>query len=230
MNNMDQNIGLRKRQQIQKANRAMFLWVAVASVVVGFSLVLAIFLFQKISFGEKVLSEKSKTLATLEDNLEAVPALRDNIRVLDTNEALKSTRSKDTDLSIQSVLDALPADANSTALGSSLQSKLLSGVDGVTLDAIKIDPVSGVETSDESAVTTDSGENTISFTFTVSVANSKPDALREILRRLERSIRAVNITNLTVEQQGSRLVMSAGGHAYYQPARTIQLRDKVVTP
>ena len=227
---MDQNIGLRKRQQILKANRAMFLWVAVASVVVGFSLVLAIFLFQKISFGEKVLSEKSKTLSTLEDNLKAVPALRDNIRVLDTNEALKSTRINDSDLSIQSVLDALPADANSTALGSSLQSKLLSGVDGVTLDAIKVDPVNGVETSEDSAVTTDSGENTISFTFTVSVANSKPDALREVLRRVERSIRAVNITSLTIEQQGSRLVMSASGHAYYEPARTIQLRDKVVTP
>lgn len=227
---MDQNVGLRKRQQIQNANRMMFVWVAAASVIVGFSIVLAVFLWQKISFGEKVLAEKSQTLSTLEHNLEAVPTLRDNIRVLDTNAALKSTRVNESDLPIQSVLDALPADANSTALGSSLQAKLLSGVDGVTLDAIKVDPVSGVETAEGDSAMSTTADNTISFTFTVSVPNSKPDGLREVLRRVERSIRALNITGMSVEQQGSRLVMSASGYAYYQPAQSIQLKEKVVTP
>lgn len=226
---MDQNVGLRKRQQILKANRLMFLWVAGVSVIVGFSLVLAIFLWQKISFGEKVLAEKSKTLSVLESNLEEIAPLRDNVRVLDTNEALKSTRVDDSDLPIQSVLDALPASANSAALGSSLQAKLLSGVDGVSLDAIKVEPVNGVETTTDTGIVNESGENTINFSFTVSVANSKPEALREVLRRVERSIRAVNVTALVVEQQGQRLVMTATGHGYYQPSVSIQLKDKVVT-
>lgn len=222
--------GIRKRQQITKANRTMFLWVAAASVVVGFSLVIAIFLWQKISFGEKVLAEKSKTLTTLNQDLERVPALRDNIRLLETNENLKETRLKDDDRAIQSVLDALPADANSTALGSSLQSKLLAGVNGVTLDAIKVDPVIGVETIENTVEGTDAGQNKINFTFTVSVASNNPDGLRDVLLRLERSIRAINISSLTIEQQGTRLVMSAAGHAYYQPARSIELKDKVVRP
>lgn len=222
--------GIRKRQQITKANRTMFLWVAAASVVVGFSLVIAIFLWQKISFGEKVLAEKSKTLATLNQDLERVPALRDNIRLLETNENLKETRLKDDDRAIQSVLDALPADANSTALGSSLQSKLLAGINGVTLDAIKVDPVIGVETVENTVEGTDPGQNKINFTFTVSVASNNPDGLRDVLLRLERSIRAINVTSLTIEQQGTRLVMSAAGHAYYQPARSIELKDKVVRP
>jgi len=226
---MDQNVGLRKRQQIQKASRMMFLWVTAASVVVGFSIVVAIFLWQKISFGEKVLAEKAETLSTLERNLDAVPTLRDNIRVLDTNAALKATRVNESDLPIQSVLDALPADANSAALGSSLQAKLLNGVEGVTLDAVRVEPVTGVETSQEGDSSSD-GENMINFTFTVSVPNSKPDSLREVLRRVERSIRAINITSVGVEQQGQRLVMSASGYAYYQPARSIELKDKVVTP
>jgi hypothetical protein len=227
-----QTTGIRKRQQITKANRTMFLWVAAASVVVGFSLVVAIFLWQKIAFSEKVITEKSKTLSNLTDNLAAVPSLRDNVRLLDTNDDLKATRLKDTDRPIQSVLDALPADANSTALGSSLQSKLLTGVNGVTLDAIKVDPVAGVETpADAGAVSsTSAGDNTISFSFTVSVASNNPDALRSVLLQLERSIRAIDVTSLTVEQQGSRLVMTATGHAYYQPAVTIQLQDKVVRP
>jgi hypothetical protein len=227
---MDQNVGLRKRQQIMKANRLMFAWVAGVSVVVGFSLVLTVFLLQKITFGEKVLAEKSKTLSVLESNLKEIPSLRDNVRVLDTNEALKSTRVDESDLAVQSVLDALPASANSAALGSSLQAKLLSGVDGVSLDAIRVEPVNGVETSTDTGLTNEAGENTINFTFTVSVANTKPDALREVLRQVERSIRALNITALTVEQQGQRLVMTATGHGYYQPAVSIDLKDKVVTP
>lgn len=227
---MDQNIGLRKRQQILKANRLMFVWVAGVSVVVGFSLVLAIFLFQKISFGEKVLSEKSKTLSVLEGNLKEISTLRDNVRVLDTSESLKSTRVDDSDLAVQSVLDALPASANSAALGSSLQARLLNGVEGVSLDSIKVEPVNGVETATDTGVSSDAGENTINFTFTVSVANTKPDALREVLRRVERSIRAIDITALAVEQQGQRLVMTASGHGYYQPSVTVQLKDKVVTP
>lgn len=227
---MDQNVGLRKRQQILKANRLMFLWVAGISVVVGFSVVLGIFLLQKIAFGEKVLTEKSKTLTILENNLKAVPELRDNIRLLDTNEALKSTRSDESDLPVQSVLDALPASANSAALGSSLQAKLLSGVDGVSLDAIKVEPVSGVETNNSSGFEGEMVENTINFNFTVSVSKTKPDSLREVLRRVERSIRAINVTGFVVEQQGERLVMTASGSAYYQPSISIQLKDKVVTP
>lgn len=227
-----QGSGLRKRQQISKANRAMFLWVAGASVVVGFCLVMALFLGRQIIFGEKVIAEKSRTATTLEKNLAAVDQLRQNVRVLETNENLKSVRLKDGDPVLQSVLDALPAGANSTALGSSLQSRLLDGVNGVTLDSIKVDPVQGIETDAASDVTASSEaiENAISFTFSVSVNSNNPGALREILQRIERSIRPINITSVAVESQGSRLVLSAAGHAYYEPAKTIELTEKVVRP
>ncbi|OGL22666.1 hypothetical protein A2707_05130 [Candidatus Saccharibacteria bacterium RIFCSPHIGHO2_01_FULL_45_15] len=220
--------GIRKRQQITKSNRTMFLWVAGASLVIGFSVVIALFLWQRIDFGDKVLQQKNETLATIESNLQNVPKLRDNIRVLETDDSLKSTRLKDTDRAVQSVLDALPADANSTALGSSLQSKLLTGVNGVTLDAIKVEPVKGVETSSGSG--SSSGSNQIDFSFTISAASGNAESLRQVLQQVERSIRAINLTSLTVEQQGARLVMSASGYAYYQPAQSIELKDKVVRP
>ncbi|RYF27972.1 MAG: hypothetical protein EOO17_05485 [Chloroflexi bacterium] len=224
MNN-SKSTGIRKRQEITKANQTMFLWVAGVSVVVGFSLVIMLFLGQKIIFGEKVVSQKEATARTLSKNLEVVDQLRDNVRVLDTNEDLKSTRLKDGDSALQSVLDALPADANSTALGSSLQSKLLSGVNGVTIDTIRVDPVTSDDTGSEST-----GDNTIQFSFTVSVASTNPEALREVLLRLERSIRAINITNVSVERQGARIALSAIGHAYYEPAKTLELKEKVVKP
>ncbi len=232
------SIGIKKRQQIANANRMMFLWVTGVSVVVGFALVISLFLGQKIWFGERVLAEKDKTVATLEANKALITELQDNVRVLDTNEGLKSTRLKDEDRPIQSVLDALPADANSTALGSSLQSKLLSGIPGLTIDTIKVDPVIGVETQDSStqnvvdagSTGVSSSENTIHFSVTVSTASTNPDALREVLLRLEKSIRAIDVRSLSVTSQSSRLVMTLSANAFYEPEKTIKLNDKVVRP
>jgi hypothetical protein len=230
--------GLRKRQQIAKANRTMFLWVTVVSVIVGFAAVISLFLIQRIWFGERVLTEKNKTISTLKKNIDAIPDLRANVRLLDTDQGLKDTRLNDDDRPIQSVLDALPADANSTAFGSSLQSKLLSGINGLTIDTIKVDPVIGVETQQDaisdvvnatsSPATT--GDNTISFSLTVSTSASNPDALREVLLRLERSIRAIDVRSLAITTQSSRLVLTASGRVFYEPAKTVELKDKVVRP
>ncbi len=233
------NLGLHKRQQIIKANRMMFLWVAGASVVVGFALVIALFLGQKIWFGERVLSEKANTIATLDKDTKAIPALQDSIRVLDTDEGLKAVRLSENERPIQTVLDALPAVANSTALGASLQSKLLAGINGLTIDTIKVDPVVGIETqhsSDSNVVDASpslvdtSGDNTIHFSLTVSTAASNPDALGAVLIRLEKSIRAIDVRSLAITSQGSRLILTVSGQAYYQPARTVELKDKVVRP
>lgn len=232
------NAIVRKRDRIVSANRMMFVWVSGISVIVGFAVVLSIFLGQKIFYGEKVLSEKQKTVNTLNANIAAVPYLKDNVRVLNTNKGLKDSRVRESDRPIQAVLDALPADANSTALGASLQSKLLGGIAGLTLDTIKVDPVYGVETGEEDSANVvdadssndSSSSNTISFSITVSTDVSNPDALREVLLRLERSIRAIDVRALSVSTQGTRLVLTANGHAYYEPARTIDLKDKVVKP
>lgn len=232
------NASMRKRDRIANANRLMFLWVSGVSAVVGFAVVLSLFLGQKILFGEKVLTEKEKTATTLERNIDVIPELKNNVRVLDTNEGLKEVRVNDSDRPIQSVLDALPADANSTAFGASLQTKLLGGISGLTLDSIKVDPVVGVETGqsessdviDASIDGVETSEHTINFSLTVSTTASNPDALREVLLRLEKSIRAIDVRSLSITTQSARLVMVASGQAYYEPAKTIELKDKVVRP
>jgi hypothetical protein len=225
--------GLRKRQQITHANQMMFLWIAGVSVVVGFSLVLMLFLVQKIWFGEKVIGEKLHTVSVLDKNLSVVDDLKNNVRVLNTNENLKSTRLNDTDPALQSVLDALPADANSTAMASSLQQKLISSVPGVNIESLKVQPVSGVEIEGSNTTSSDSSDplsHTISFSFSVSTLTSTQDSLRQTLVRLEQSIRPFTITTLVVESQGSRVVMTATGLGYYEPAQTVELTNKVVKP
>lgn len=225
-------VALRKRQQIAKANRTMFLWVAGVSVIVGFAAVGSIFLMQKLAFNQKVINEKNNTVSVLTKNNAAVAELEENIRLLDTNEGLNSVKANPEDKALQVILEALPADANSLALGSSLQQKLIAGIDGLTLESLNVIPVAGVEVSDDSAVqdastATDEAQNQITFNLAVS---GDANALKALLERFERSIRAIDITNLVLEQANGKLTMTIDGRAYYEPARTIELKDKVVRP
>ena len=227
---------LRKRQQIAKANRTMFLWVAIASAIVGVALVAAIFLFQKALFNEKVLAEKDKTVATLTKNNQVIGDLKDQIRVLNTNQALKDSMIAGEDQPVQAVLDALPSDANSSALGASLQEKFLN--DGaLKVESLTVDPVAGVESQSSSNVqdastnsTTTASENQITFRFAVSTDSGNASALKSLLQRLERSIRPIDLTSVTVETQGARLVMTVAGRSFYEPAKTVQLKEKTVKP
>ncbi|MNQ98063.1 hypothetical protein D3C85_1137370 [compost metagenome] len=188
---------------------------------------------QKLAFNQKVINEKNNTVSILTKNNAAVAELKENIRLLDTNEGLNSIKAKPDDKALQVVLDALPADANSLAFGSSLQSQLINGVEGLTLESLNITPVAGVEvTNTDSDVQSADAEgeeatNQISFNLVVS---GDANALKTLLDRFERSIRAIDISNLALEQTNGKLTLTIDGHAFYEPARTIELKDKVVKP
>lgn len=216
----------------------MFLWIAGASAIVGAVIVVSIFLAQKLFYNEKVLATKQDTVNTLNHNNSVVKDLEDQVRVLDTNSALASVKANETDQAIQVILDALPSDANSLALGASLQNKLLAGIPGLTLESIQVDPVVGIETlttdgstpADTTAPSADGSttpNNAITFQF---VVDGNDAALKQVLQNLERSIRTIQVTSLKIETQASGPVMTVQGEAFYEPAKTIQLQDKVVKP
>lgn len=224
---------IRKRTQISKANRTMFIWVAVISALVGFALVGSLFLIQKAFFNEKVLSEKDKTISVLKKNNANISELESQVRILDNNLALSDSKAKPDDRAIRVILDALPSEANSLALGASLQNILLANIEGLSLDSLQVDTVAGVEslssdqtTQDASPVST-SGQTEINFRFSVS---GSADMLKEVLTRLERSIRAIDIVSLRIENQGTKQVLSVQARAFYEPTRVVELKEKTVKP
>ena len=225
--------GIRKRQQISNANRTMFAWVAAVSAVVGIAIVGSILLYQKAAFNERVLSVKDKTVSTLRENNKVVPDLEDKIRQMNTNQALKDSMGANQTQPIRVVLDALPSEANSPALGSSLQTKFLNDP-ALRIESLSVDPVVGVESQTSSNVqdasSSSTSANEITFRFAVSVDINNANALKELLQRLERSIRAIDITSLKVEAQSNRLLLSVEGRAFYEPAKTVQLQEKAVKP
>jgi len=225
------DVALRKRTQISKANKVMFIWIAGASALVSFAIVTSFFLGQKLIFNEKVLFEKNKTVNVLNINNGAVDELATNIRALDADAALSLAKANEKDQAIQVILDALPSYANSPALGASLQIKLLAGVPGLTLESLQVTPVEGVESLTTGAVE-DAGATTASgneITFRFSISGSE-DTLRAALKNLERSIRTIDITSLIIESQGDIQLMTVAGRAFYEPAKNVVLYDKVVKP
>ena len=213
--------GMKKRQIIASSNRTMFLWVAGMSAVVGVCAVLSYFLIQQIIFVTRVTSVADNTVSVLQKNNTAAPKLLENMRVLETNSALNSIKARSDDKALQVILDALPADKNSLALGSSLQQKLITGIDGLSIESLAVLPL-----SDEGVDSTTAQKIPLSLVVSAKDAN----ALKDLLARFEKSIRVIDIDTLSLERSENSYTMSITAHAYYLPAKTVQLTDKVVKP
>lgn len=220
---MDKNkdVAIRKRQLISQSSKKMFLWVAGASVVVGFALVIAWFLYQKIDYRGKVISAKLDTEKVLDSNIKNAETLASQIKVLETNEGLQALKAKSSDKALQVILDALPADNNQLALGASLQEILIGKAENVELESLSVGEIS----SGTSAASAGSAEV---IPFSASISSGSIDSLMGLLRRLEASIRTINIDNIKLEQSSNSAKIFIQGHAYYMPEVTIQLTDKKV--
>lgn len=231
MGSGDKDVALRKRQQIDSSKRTMFIFVAVAAFVSGMALVVSFFLVQQIWFQGRVISQKQATVNTINANLKAVDGLKDNIRLLDTNEALSSVKSSDDSSAVQAVLDALPTEPNADALGASLQVMFVGAIDGLTIESLSV-----TDPSDEGALAAsgsdsepESNDPNLGIGFSMSVSGSA-EQLKALLARFERSIRVIKIDSLNVEASKDSLKMDIEGRAYYQPAYDVKIDKKVIKP
>lgn len=214
-----------KRQKILKSSKMMFVWVAASSAVVAVCLVLCWYLYQHIAFRASVASAKESTASTLRANNEAVPELKENVRLLETNTALQNAKANPDDRTLQVILDALPADANSLALGSSVQDRLLRDVPNIEIESLT---VQGEGEQVFASVDGTTAENAIPFSLVV----KSPDinSFRELLGRFERSIRVIDVDSVKLEGSEGNYRLTLQAHAYYSPEKTVSLGTKVVKP
>lgn len=208
---------IRKWQQIDASKKTMFFAVAGAAFVSGMAIVIALFLIQQITFHAKVWGAKQQTISTLRHNIDAVKELKNNVRALEANQALGLVKVKEENSPLQSVLDALPAEANADALGASLQTKFVGAVDGLSLESLTVTPSSEATDTD----------TTLQFSLSVS---GSPEKLKELLTRFERSIRVISISSADIQAGDGRLTMNIRGQAHYEPAQHVNLETKVVKP
>lgn len=217
----DKVTAIRKRQKIQDSNKAMFAWVAGMSAVVGLCLVASWFLWEQISFKQQLVNAKNETVEQLKENNEAIPKLRDNIRVLETDRSLNEAKAREEDKALQVILDALPSEGNSLALGASLQESLANGISGLNVESLTVEP-----SAEEMGNRSNPNKQTGQIVFRLEVTSSNVNALRSLLQRFERSIRVIDIDDLRLERSSDNCTMVIVAHAYYEPARVVELKEE----
>lgn len=219
---------VRKRQQIQNANRTMLIWVAVASAIVTVCLVLGYSFVQTIMYSNKVISEKNKVNKVLKDNITAIPGLKDNVNKLQTNKNLIALKASPNDTAFQVVIDALPTVDDRTALGASLQQKILAQ-SGVAIEQVSVTD-SGSSVIGTTGV---EGENvstevqTINFSFTIA---GTYDSIAQAIKDIERTIRPINIDSVTIQGTSDALQATVNATTYYVPGVVFSLGSKEVQP
>jgi len=225
----NEEVAVRKRQQIDSSKKTMFISIAVVAFIAGISIVVGVFLVKQIIFHARIIAFKQGTISTINRNIEAVDELKDNVRVLATDSGLNSVKIKEDSSALQSILDALPAEPNADALGASLQNRFVDEVDGLSIDNLVVNPVGSEEeyAVETETVSEESLGTAISFQMVVS---GSADSLKELLTRFERSIRVIELDLVEVQASERHLTMSIIGRAYYEPARVIELGTKVIKP
>lgn len=223
---------LRKRQQIDSSKKTMFVAVAIAAFVVGVALVVSYFLVRQIQFHMAVHSAKQETLDMIKQNIKNVDELKENVRAMDTNEALSSVKLNDDSRALQSILDALPSEPNVDAFGASLQKVFVGQVDGLRMNNLSVNLSGDAMASSGSSSMSEASASDISapsIEFQMTVAGS-PTSLKELLVRFEKSIRVITIDSIEIQSGESELSMTVRGRTYYMPTREIKIGERIERP
>lgn len=215
--------GLTKRQQVEKANKNIFIWVAVAAVIVSLSAVFLQFLIREALFNGKVIDRQQATSKTLEQNKKNFEGLKSNIDALLADDSLAGLRVDPKDSSLQVILDALPTSGDTTSFSNSLYNKVLSR-QGVTVSGVSV----GADGASVAPVGVTSAEPQ-AMTFGASISGS-PDQIRATLMDIEKVIRPINIRQLSVSVGSGTLEVNFQGETYFLPRSSVSLGKDTVKP
>jgi Tfp pilus assembly protein PilO len=216
--------GLRKRQQIAKANKTMFLWVVGASVIISFCAVGVQFMFKQALFNGEVISAKSLANSTLQQNLENAGTLQNNVNALIGNSNLSSVRLNDDQSNLEVVLDALPARVDTAAFAASLQQTVLSP-SGVFIDGLTV-PSADVSFEEAPGELPAEPQERLFNVVIQGNYNQVSNALKDI----QKVIRPINVKNVSIQGSDKSLRVTLDGVTYYQPAKTVNIQMKTIKP
>lgn len=191
-----------KRTKIMQASSTMFVAVAVAAVVVAFSLVSLRFLWQKKSYNDRVISAKTKARNQVEQNVTNLDKLSQLYPDLNSGSINSTT-----------ILHALPPTYDYAALASTVEA--LARRSGVSFSG-----AIGEDASDN-AVASAATSTPVEIPLTIQVTGNY-DAIKKFLGNLEKSIRPVNVATVTYSGTNSTLRATITASTYYQPVRDLE--------
>lgn len=253
----DKKFALSKYTGIAKARQTVFFAVAGASVVTAFAGVSIYFIAQNIIFNSKVLSEQGKSIETIKSSHKNITNPDNGVEKkakelqasLDAREGLRDLIPGNEGSSLRLIVDALPAEPNTAAVGSSLNQHILSGLP-IKIESIRVEPVSSEKANQKTVELTSAQKRQlerdpnkedkvsrnlkpINFTFAVSAENNgdkdpNVNVLNEVLKRMEKSIRTFRIDNYKFEYTKKNATLTISGQAFYLPKYDLSLKNKEI--
>ena len=218
--------GLKKRQQIQSANKTVFLWVTIASALVVIALVLAQFLIKESLYRNKVIGKMMGTNSTLQKNVESYTLLKGEVNKLLLNPELSRLRVEQDDVALQTIIDAMPTSLDRVALATSLQQSVLSR-SGVTVESLSTNANNGgVEVEGTVA---EGVEGAIEIPFTLRVSGSY-DQMKKLFEDINNSIRPISVKQIQMTGIGDKMQADISAITYYAEPKTTALKDEEVQP
>lgn len=224
-------VAIGKRAKIDSAQRYMLIFVGVASVLMGITVVAVIYFAKTISFNAKLIATKDEIIESYKHTQDNLDSISNKISGLSTNDYLESVgrmrdinvcseydgQGMDTKYSLEKlpnvrkcsalrvITDALPYTKNpDSALTSFYILLLLADNKGAQVDSIS-------SSSFEDTVI--NGVNLSTLKISADFRDSPEKVLRS-MTSIEKSIRNFNVTNMTLtfgsnEQTGNNLALSS---------------------
>jgi Tfp pilus assembly protein PilO len=206
-----------KHALIDKANQSMFIMVSVTSAVVVFSVFSTLALSKLSAHKSRVIKEKKLAANTLTKNDVEVGKLIDSYKAFENApESVIKTPDKNSKI----VLDALPPKYDFPALATSLEKILTDG--GYTITGI-----SGTDNELSETNAASSNPLPVEMPFNISVTGSYTK-VKGLAADLERSIRPIYITSLSLSGSESDAKVVITAKTYYQPGKNLAVTTKDV--
>lgn len=224
-NTKDRNLtGLRKRQQIQGTNKQIFIWVAVAAVIVSFCLVGLQLIGREFFFNLKIIEAKQEAADTLAKNLDTAKELKTNVDALISSTNLSAVKREDSEASnLTVILDALPTRGDATGFADSMQNVILPP-SGVAIRELSTNQ----ERADIDEDVTDASEP-LELPFNATFGGDA-EQIKEALKDMARVIRPIQPQELTIRASDNILTVSVDGVTYYLPASSVEVEKRTLKP
>ncbi|MDB5171172.1 MAG: uncharacterized protein JWO35_866 [Candidatus Saccharibacteria bacterium] len=216
-----------KRVAISKANAQMVAVVGAASFITIFSLVASQAVFSTNQYQSRVTAAKDKANKQLQVNTESFSELVGSYEKFDG--ASKNviggskTGAGDNDgNNAKIVLDALPSSYDFPALTSSLE-KILSD------RSLKISSITGTDDQvNQEANSSSPNPQAVPMPFTFSISNASYTSVQDLIKKLEHSIRPIQVDSITLSGGSSDMTLTVNAHTYFQPGKSLNITNQVV--
>ena len=216
-----------KRVAIDKASAQMVAIVAAAAFVTVFCLMASKTVLSQNQYNSRVMSAKQKAYNQLQDNIEAFDTLQKSYKAFNSTSTNViggiATGNGDNDGSNSKIiLNALPSTYDFPALTSSLE-KMLSD------RGLKVTSISGTDDQvKQQDNVSSSNPKPVEIPFTFTGSNANYNAVNELFKAMQSSIRPFYVDTLDVSGGGNNMKVTVEGHTYFQPSRSIEPTTKVV--